>query len=127
MTDNQEISRLTDARELGLAFFKSLILLNSGAIVVLVTHMGTAKSDAAFSFSLIAIKFSMAAFLIGIVLILVSILISYVYTALSPAEKLKHWLDTKIIGTNAVLSLASLSCFVCGVAFLVFGANVTAI
>jgi len=124
VTVDQEISRLTDARELGLAFFKSLILLNSGAIVVLVTHMGTAKSDAAFRFNLNAIKSSMTVFLIGIVLIMTSLLISYIYTALSPYEKLKTWLDTKIIGTNAILALGSLSCFVAGVAILVFGANV---
>jgi uncharacterized membrane protein YidH (DUF202 family) len=118
-TNEQEIARIGLANEIGLAYLKTLILLNSGSVVVLMTHMGTAKADAAFRFSLDAIKNSMLAFLFGMASILIAVIISYVYTSLNHQAKLKTWLDSWIIPFNASLGLFSLISFITGVAKLI--------
>jgi hypothetical protein len=122
-TDEQEIARISGAHELGLVFFRTIILLNGGAFVVLMTYLGGAKSDAAFLVSLEAIRFAMKAFLVALGAMLLALLISYLYTAMNHAVKLKKFLDSALIPLNVILSVIAIAAFVCGVLTLLNGTN----
>lgn len=87
------------------------------------TFMGNAPSNAMVSFAVITVQTSMSMFLLGILSILAALLISYVYTALSPETALKHSLDKGIIAANFSLALASLIFFTWGVSTLIRGAH----
>ena len=120
-TEDSEIARISGAHELGLAFIRALILLNSGSIVVLMTYISGADADSLVQFSVQSVKLAMTAFLIGIVAILIALIVSYVYTALNTVSRLKNWLDTRLIPLNALFAIMSLSAFICGVLTLIQG------
>ncbi len=120
-TQDQQIARIQGAHELGLTLVRTLILLNSGSIVVLMTYIAGANDSSIVRFSIPSIKAAMTWFLIGIFSILLGLIVSYVYTALNTMSRLKKWLDTKLIGLNAFLALTSLIAFVTGVSTLICG------
>ena len=118
-TENEEIARISGAHELGLAFVRSSILINGGAFVVLIGYMATSTESSLIKFSLPGLKFAMTCFLIGVTSVMLALGISYVYTAPNSASPTKHWLDNKIIPTNAVLCMISLGAFCFGVISLI--------
>jgi uncharacterized membrane protein YidH (DUF202 family) len=123
-TKNERIERIKGAHELGLAFVKTLILINSGACVVLMTYMGNANNASAFGVPLPAVKWSLAAFLVGILSILSALGYSYFYTALHPSVKKKQSMDGLVIPFNTVCGLISLLAFVVGVIILIVCAEI---
>ncbi|WP_170402736.1 hypothetical protein [Ruegeria arenilitoris] len=118
-----EVSRLEQANVLGLAYVRSIILLNAGGILALLTFLGNASAQTAVSISLSAIKLAMASFLAGISAILLALLVSYSFTASAPGTSYHKFWDKHIIATNTVLGIASLGIFVFGVASLIKGAQ----
>jgi hypothetical protein len=118
-----EDSRLEQANTLGLEYLRTLILLNGGAILALFTFMGNASGDAAIQFSLSAVKCAMAAFVIAIVFMLISLVISYSYTATAPGHSYRDFWDKWIITINSLLGVASLALFVIGFFSLIIGAT----
>lgn len=122
VNEQSEISRLQQVDTLGLEYFRTVVLLNGGAILALLTFMGNASDGAAVQFSLASVKAAMSAFLVGIVVMLIALIISYSYTATGPGYRYRDYWDKKIIAANAVLASVSLIAFVCGVANLISGA-----
>ena len=122
MADNaSEISRLEQANGLGLAFLRTMVTLNGGAILALLTFVGNSNSQSAFTVDLISIKMAMGSFLVAIGAMLLALLASYTYTALAPEVKIRAYLDTKIIGLNAILGIVSLASFCFGVVKVLSG------
>ena len=64
-------------REVGLFILKNLILLNGGGIVLLLTLLGSASSDAAFIVNVTSIKASACYFSIGLISALATAVVSY--------------------------------------------------
>ena len=124
-TENSEISRLEQANSLGLEYVRTIVLLNGGAILALLSFIGQSSTDAAIQFDLSSVKCAMWSFLLGIVSILFGLIISYSYTATAPGWSYKEFWDARIIKFNSFLGIASLLAFVFGVASLIFGAGVT--
>ena len=124
-TENSRNSRFEQANTLGLAYLRSLIALNGGAILALLTFIGNASAQTFVTVPLNSIKCSMTAFLIGIASMLIGLLISYSYTAPAPDSKYKVFWDTKVIALNTFCGLVSLTSFISGVAILIAGAQNT--
>lgn len=122
-TEQSETSRLQQADILGLAYFRTAVLLNGGAILALLTFMGNARNNAAVQFSLGSVKTAMCAFLVGIVAMLLGLLISYSYTATAPGYRYRQFWDSNIIPANVFLAVVPLVAFVCGVMKLISGAT----
>ncbi|MDP3960900.1 MAG: hypothetical protein Q8Q26_12735 [Pseudorhodobacter sp.] len=122
-TVQSEISRLEQANKLGLEFFKTAILLNGGAVLALLTFVGNISENSVVQFALTNIKVSMCFFLIGIASILLTLIVSYSYTATAPEFRYHQYWDRHIIPLNTVLGLVSLTAFVIGVSSLILGAN----
>jgi len=120
--DSAEISRLEQANVLGLAYLRTIVLLNGGAILAVLTLAGNAREDTLFFFSLASIKAAMWAFLIGITSVLIALLFSYSYTASAPETGWRNFWDQWIIRFNSVLALAAIVSFVFGVSMLIMGA-----
>jgi hypothetical protein len=124
MAEQQDVERVKGAQELGLVFVRSIILLNGGAFAVLLAYMAGSSSASLVQFSLDGLQWAMVSFLAGIVLILTSLIISYVYTALNFLSPVRQWLDNKVIPANAILALLSLFAFAGGVATLICNTEV---
>ena len=116
-----EVSRLEQSNVLGLAFVRTMILLNAGGILALMTFIGNASAQTAVYLSLGAIKLAMLSFLVGIASILLALLISYSATASAPETSYSKFWNKRIIATNATLALISLGLFTFGVAVLLCG------
>jgi len=124
MPEDPDIARIQGAHELGLAFVRSIILLNSGAFAVLLAYMASATSDALIIFEIGGLQTAMYSFLVGILSILLALIVSYFYTALNFESRVRAWLDNKVIPANVFLALISLSVFGYGVRTLIESANV---
>ncbi|MEM1074816.1 MAG: hypothetical protein AAF665_00055 [Pseudomonadota bacterium] len=98
---------------------KTLILINSGACVVLMTYMGNASSSSAFAIPLFAVKWSLGAFLTGIISILAGLGFSYCYTALHPSVQAKQSMDGWVIPFNTACGAVALLAFLTGVVVLI--------
>jgi hypothetical protein len=121
-SESSEISRLEEANRLGLAYLRTLVLLNGGAILALLTFLGSASTSPIVQFDLASIKCAMWAFLVGISLMLFALLISYSYTATAPEQSWRKFWDDRIITLNSVLGLGALIAFFVGVSSLILGA-----
>ena len=124
-TEQSEISRQEQATTLGLEYLRTVVLLNGGAILALLTFLGNSKLDAAVQFTLGSVKTALLAFLVGIVAILIGSIISYTYTATAPEYSSRKFWNKWIITRNTLLAMASLSAFVFGVSSLICGASAT--
>jgi len=122
-SEQQEISRLEQANALGLQFLKTIILLNGGAILALLTFIGNSTANPAVQFDLANIKVAMWSFLAGISSMLVALLFSYSYTATAPEYGYHQFWDRHIIPVNSSLGFVSLACFIAGVSSLILGAK----
>lgn len=123
LTESGEVSRLEQANILGLAFVRTIILLNGGGILALLTYLGNASSQTQVAISVSSIKCAMALFLTGIVSVLVGLMISYTYTASFPKNSYAQFWNRWIIPTNAALLLISLVAFALAVTVLLHGAH----
>jgi hypothetical protein len=121
--DHEDIARIKGAHDLGLAFVRSIILLNGGAFAVLLAYMAGSSTESLVSFQLSGLQCAMSFFLTGIVSVLITLIVSYVYTALNFLSPMRQWLGNKIILLNAFFCLFSLASFVSGVSILIWSAE----
>ncbi len=121
-----EVSRLEQANVLGLAYVRTMVFLNGGAILALLTYLGNSSAQLAVTIPLETIKCSMVAFIFGIAALMFALLVSYSYTANAPEETYSRFWNNWIITFNCVVCLLSLGAFTYGVLSLVWGASQTA-
>ncbi|GAA0284795.1 hypothetical protein [Rhodovulum strictum] len=103
-------------REIGIFALKALITLNSGAFVVLLTFLGNATAQTAFSVPLSAIKFSMLCFLAGIISAFADIAVAYlVALTANPYTGKSALADWFVVPAYVGLATISLAAFSFGV------------
>lgn len=104
------------ARELSLFALKSLFTLNSGAFVVLLTFIGNAAAQSAYTVPITSIQWAMYSFLAGITLTFLVIAFAYVNSLLmSPYEPTKGVRDKVAVPLYVLGALISLLAFIIGV------------
>ncbi len=123
MTQQAEISRLEQTNALGLAYLRTMILLNGGGLLALLTYLGNASAQTAVSIPLTHIKFAMTCFLIGIVSIMVTLLVSYSFTATNPQTSYSQFWNRWIVLFNGGMALVCLISFCLSVVALLNGAE----
>ncbi|MBE1291475.1 MAG: hypothetical protein GJ677_03200 [Rhodobacteraceae bacterium] len=124
-SESGEISRLEQANTLGLAFMRTIVLLNGGGILALLTYLGNASAQTQVQIGVASIKLSIALFLAGITSVLMALVISYTFTASAPETRWSRFWNSWIIPLNGVLALVSVVAFVAAVLSLLFGAHAT--
>lgn len=117
-TDQDRLSR---ADQLGLAMVRTLVLLNGGAIISVMTFLGNASSQTKVTIETIAITWSILAFLVSIVSVIFALGVSYTFYAIPTHSKYSLFWNNWIVLFNAILVLFSTGAFVVGVVFLLNG------
>ena len=123
MSTDEDIARIDGAHALGLAFVRSCILLNGGAFAILLAYMAGSTEQSLIKFTLFGLRLALSCFLASIILVLLALLLSYIYTALNFESPFRNWLDPKIIWFNALLCFLSLASFSTGVIALINSAG----
>ncbi|MEJ6479514.1 MAG: hypothetical protein QNL92_12635, partial [Octadecabacter sp.] len=113
---SEEISRLERGTSLGLAYLRSILLLNGGGILAVLTFIGNASAQTNFIISLHAIRLGLSSFLIAITAMMLALLVSYSYTATAPESAYSNFWDKWIVTLNFMCGIISLLAFVAGVA-----------
>jgi hypothetical protein len=121
--ENSEISRLEQANTLGLAYLRTMVTLNGGAILALLTFIGNAQAQTAFFVPLHTLRLSLACFLVALVSLLVALVVSYSFTATAPESRYSIFWNRWIVALNSILALMSLVTFALGVLFLLLGTS----
>jgi hypothetical protein len=119
--ENSEISRLEQANTLGLAYLRTMVTLSGGAILALLTFIGSAQAQTAIHIPLLTIQISLACFLGAVVAPLLALLVSYSFTATAPESGYSHFWNRWIVPFNSVLAVTSLGAFALGVVLLLLG------
>lgn len=119
-----EIARLEQVNLLGLTYLSTVIILNGGAMLAVLSVIGSSTSESPISFDLASLKCAMTAFLVGIGTIMIALLVSYIFTANNAASGLTAFLNTKIVLINSLLALVSLAALVCGILSLIVGVQI---
>jgi hypothetical protein len=115
---------LESAREVGITGIKTLLTVNSGGFVVLLAFIGNAQAQSQYFVPLFSIKAALTLFLVGIVLALSTLIVSYVGSA--PSEgKIKNYLSSYLITYNVFLTLFSLISFAVAVLCIVFSVELS--
>ena len=122
-TDTSQQQRFERANTLGITYLRTMVILNGGAILALLTFIGNASAQSTVIISVGSIQVSICLFLIGIVTMMVSLVTSYVHEAVAPGSRVKYFLSKTVITINALCGLASLIFFVLGVSFIISGAQ----
>ena len=117
-SETSEIARLQAADQIGITVAKILVTMNAGAILALLTFIVGANEQSLFTFNVWSLQYAMASFLVGIVLILVALLVSYVFYAHPPETKVHRSLNNCIVAVNGGLVLSSIASFTSGVTLL---------
>lgn len=118
-------SNIQGTRELGFFALKSLITLNSGAFVVLLTFIGNAQAQAAFVVSVGRIQSAMYSFLAGISFAFIVVALAYVNSImLSPYDSSRGLPDKLAIPLYVLIAAISLGVFVFGVYQIASGVSV---
>ncbi|KAF0173943.1 MAG: hypothetical protein FD162_1449 [Rhodobacteraceae bacterium] len=103
-------------RDLGMTALKTLVTLNSGAFVVLLTFIGNTAAQSAFSVPLISLQTSMYCFLVGICSAFLVMAIAFVNNSMmSPFDSSKGLPDGVAMAIYVGVAGASLGGFVYGV------------
>jgi uncharacterized membrane protein YidH (DUF202 family) len=115
-------ANLQVTRELGLYSIKTLVTLNSGAIVVLLTFLGNAAAQTQYTLNLYGIKNSLLSFLVGIASAALVVAVAYVDSMrMSPYGNSKTLKDSAALTIYVSLSLVSFACFILGVLIVISG------
>ena len=122
-SDEEAKARFERAQAVGLATARAVMLLNSGAFVVILTYIASATTNAAIVFETLAIKRALVFFLLGIVLVLAALMLSYAHEGTEPERRFKQWTNRRIVECNIVLVCFSVVSFCVGVLFLIFSAQ----
>ncbi|TCO72054.1 hypothetical protein [Rhodovulum euryhalinum] len=105
-------SSIQERRELGMFALKTLMTLNSGGFVVLLTFLGNSSAQTAFLVTLGAIKLAMLSFLAGIVLAFLVIALAYVVALTSnPYTGRTALADWFVIPAYLIIAWLSLAAF----------------
>ncbi|WP_299151376.1 hypothetical protein [uncultured Tateyamaria sp.] len=133
MTNIDETTRtwhnanVQNQREIGLYIVKTLILLNGAGIVLLLTLLSAATSEAAFVVAVSAMQQSALGFLLGIVFALVTATSAYavaLYSNPFTGETEIPVLGNKWVEPGYFISvLGSIACFVCAVLIIISGVS----
>ena len=109
-------------RELGILALKTLITLNSGAFVVLLTFIGNTAAQSQFLVPLWNLKAAMFLFLAGISLSFIVIAYTYAISqSASPYPLLEKKTDGWFVPIAISLTGLGYLCFAFGVGIVVFG------
>jgi hypothetical protein len=118
-----EISRQERATSLGLAFLRSILLLNGGGILALLTFLGNASAQTMVTIPLQSIKWAMFCFLVAISTMMLGLLVSYAFTATTPGSKFSEFWNYHIVTLNSILGAVSLSAFIVALSILIVGTS----
>lgn len=125
-TKSEEMDRFDRADNLGLSTAKVLITLNSGAIIAVLTFLGSASAQTQFSLGLTQIKISLSLFLTSMLAIILGMVISYSYYATPPNEGYSNFWNKHIVKFNVTMVMLALLTFIMGVSIIICGAEVSA-
>lgn len=107
-------------REVGIIALRTIITLNSGAFVVLLTFIGNTAAQSKFSVPLGALKCAMFSFLAGITLAFISIAYTYAASqAVSPYPKPPKKFDGWFVYFVTVIAGLALIAFLAGVGIVI--------
>ncbi len=121
--ESHELSRQDRANALGLAFLRSILLLNGGGILALLTFLGNASAQTVVTIPLATIKVAMVCFLVAIAAMMLGLLISYSFTAMPPETKFAKFWDRHIVRLNFYMGVVSWAAFIIAVLILVAGSS----
>ena len=110
--------------QIGLYAIKTLIALNSGAFVVLLTFLGNAAAQTKFSVELSSIKVALSLFLVGLTCAGVVTAFAYYHAVkMSPYSSGESKLDQVSLPFYMIGSFFSFAAFIVGVGVVIFGAH----
>ena len=113
-------------REIGVLALKTLITLNSGAFVVLLTFIGNTAAQSKFVVPMPNLKWAMGMFLAGIVLSFSVMAYTYVVSQSStPYNKAETKTDGWYVKIAVSLTAFGLVSFVTGVLCVIYGVQAT--
>jgi hypothetical protein len=113
---------IQSTREVGFIALKTLITLNSGAFVVLLTFIGNTAAQSQFVVPLDHLKFSMYCFLGGLAAVFLSIVQTYVSSrSASPYVEEDNRPEWRLALLSVILPALSFLAFVGGVISVVWG------
>lgn len=113
-------------QSLGLYSIKTLVTLNSGSIVVMLTFLGNAAAQTRFTLDLSSIKIAMYFFLAGISAAAIVVGLAYVDSfRMTPYDLNKGMDDRKALAAYVGFSVLSFFAFVLGVLSVIFGVQPT--
>lgn len=113
--------RIDRADQLGLAFVKTLILLNGGAIIAVLTCLGNASTQTVVGIEVPSIVWAIALFLVSILLSLAALGVSYTFYGVNEDHPYHRFWNNWIVPFNTVAMLAALFGFAAGVITLLCG------
>lgn len=122
-----EKARLEAADRLGLAFARTVILLNGGAFVVLLAYLGSSSTESIFLIPLEGLRRAMYGFLSAILCMLVALFASYIRYAIPFDFKTGEWLGRNIVRINSTCAVLSIIGFTYGVWILIQMAKTTSV
>jgi hypothetical protein len=121
--DEREISRFERSDALGLAFLRTMILLNGGAILALLTFLGSSSAQTELMIELYHVKKALLSFIAAIISVLLGLVISYSYTASAPETCYSQFWNNHIVKANTFLGVVTIAFFVWGVLILIAGVS----
>ncbi|MCD9148234.1 hypothetical protein [Pseudophaeobacter flagellatus] len=121
--ESSEISRLEQANTLGLAYLRTMLTLNGGAILALLTYFGNVKAETAIVVPLDSLQWAISSFTFAICVMLLTLAISYSFTASAPETPYSRFWNNWIVLLNSIAALTSLAAFISGVLFVTLGAT----
>ena len=111
-------------RDLGMLAIKTLITLNSGAFVVLLTFIGNSAAQSAFSVPIFALQTAMVSFLTGIVAVFLVIAFAFVNNNLmNPYDVTKGFSDSVAMPIYLIFAAFGLVAFIFGVVKIVINVS----
>lgn len=111
-----QTNRAEVVKEVGIFGLKTLLTLNSGAALVLLTFVGNVygKTETSIVINLFWLKSAMGMFLAGIFFVMLSVMSTYLLAQLSPAGHSRGFLSWMV--APAVLSFVSFALgFLCAI------------
>jgi hypothetical protein len=112
-------------RELGIMALKTILTLNSGAFVVLLTFIGNTAAQSRFAVPLWNLKMALSLFLVGIALTFIAIAYAYFFAqAASPYPEQNPKSGSLHVAAPVVLASLAVVAFLSGVIFVIAGVEV---